>query len=169
MNYHFIIEELAQNNSVFKGLLADVSTKDSLWKQTPEKWSLLEIVCHLHDEEVEDFRTRTKHLLENNKHAFTPINPAIWVKERNYFKEDYSAKLHQFIDERNRSVQWLKSLKNANWDNFITHQHFGEMTAKLFLSNWLAHDYLHIRQILKLKFDLLKFKSEEALIYAGKW
>ncbi len=43
------------------------------------------------------------------------------------------------------------------------------MTAKMFLSNWLAHDYLHIRQITKLKYDYLKQLTNEDLNYAGNW
>jgi hypothetical protein len=43
------------------------------------------------------------------------------------------------------------------------------MTAMLFLSNWLAHDYLHIRQIIKLKFDYLEKMTGEGLSYAGDW
>ncbi len=43
------------------------------------------------------------------------------------------------------------------------------MTAKMFLSNWLAHDYLHLRQILDLKFNYHKLLSGDSLTYAGKW
>ena len=39
----------------------------------------------------------------------------------------------------------------------------------MMLTNWLAHDYLHIRQIIKLKFDFLKDQSDEHLSYAGEW
>jgi len=43
------------------------------------------------------------------------------------------------------------------------------MTASMFFSNWLAHDYLHIRQITRLKYDYLKQLTNEDLSYAGTW
>ncbi len=43
------------------------------------------------------------------------------------------------------------------------------MSAQLFLNNWLAHDLLHIRQILSIKFNYLKENTEEPLNYAGDW
>jgi hypothetical protein len=43
------------------------------------------------------------------------------------------------------------------------------MSARLFLHNWLAHDYLHIRQINRLKFAYLKAHSDISLDYAGAW
>ena len=66
-------------------------------------------------------------------------------------------------------MEWLMNLDNPQWDNYYEHPKFGKMSAKLFFTNWLAHDYLHIRQILKLKFDYLKFISKEDLNYAGNW
>jgi hypothetical protein len=39
----------------------------------------------------------------------------------------------------------------------------------MFLHNWLAHDYLHIRQIIRIKYDYLKKTSGEILLYAGEW
>ena len=33
------------------------------WKQSENKWSMLEIICHLYDEEREDFRSRLAKIL----------------------------------------------------------------------------------------------------------
>jgi hypothetical protein len=77
--------------------------------------------------------------------------------------------LNKFITERGQSINWLKSLENPNWNNAFEHNKLGSLNAKYFLNNWLAHDYLHIRQILKLKFDYLEYQSGENLDYAGKW
>jgi hypothetical protein len=77
--------------------------------------------------------------------------------------------LEKFIKERESSLIWLKSLKNAIWDHSFEHPKLGTMSAKYFLNNWLAHDYLHIRQIIKLKFDYLDDRFKENLNYAGIW
>lgn len=165
----FIIEQLHQNKTVFYNLLKDIKEDMFLWKQTPEKWCLLEIVCHLYDEEREDFKFRTKWVLEQPNETPPQFNPAVWVTERNYIGQDYNTMLNKFIEEREQSIKWLKSLENPKWNNSYIHSKLGKLSAKFFLTNWLAHDYLHIRQITKLKFDYLKHQSGENLDYAGIW
>lgn len=165
----YIVHELSANKSVFESLLSGISNEEYLWRMKPEKWCLLEIVCHLHDEEREDFRARLKHVLMNPELSLPPINPQGWVAERKYIEQDYKHILTLFLQERNESVKWLGSLENSEWDRAHAHPKFGPMNGKLFLSNWLAHDYLHIRQIITLKFHYLKSVTGEELNYAGEW
>ncbi len=169
MNYNIIISELARNKGVFSHLLTGLSKEQYLWKSNPEKWCLLEICCHLYDEEREDFRTRTKYVLETPDKPLPTFDPTKWVVERAYIQQNFDVMLTQFLKERERSVEWLQLLTNPKWDNAYDHPKFGKMTAELFLTNWLAHDYLHMRQILTLKFDYLKQLTRESLTYAGNW
>ncbi len=166
---NFVVEQLQKNKGIFKELFKDEKEDLFLWKQTPEKWCLLEILCHLYDEEREDFRFRTKWVLERPNEIPPPFNPIDWVTERNYIQQNYNLMLDKFLAERDDSIYWLKSLENPKWDNYYTHQKIGDLSAKHFLDNWLAHDYLHIRQITKLKFDYLNHHSGERLDYAGIW
>lgn len=168
-NYDKIIQELSRNKDIFNGLLTGLSKEEYLWKSNPDKWCLLEITCHLYDEEREDFRARTKHVLETPELPLNPIDPTGWVQERKYIQQDLSESLDKFLKEREQSIKWLQSLTNPKWDSTYNHPKFGQMTAKTFLSNWVAHDYLHIRQILNLKFNYLKQLSDETLAYAGDW
>ncbi|WP_271785261.1 DinB family protein [Aquimarina algiphila] len=169
LDYSKIINGLSENSAVFKQLLSGLTEEIHLWKLNPDKWCLLEIICHLHDEEIYDFRARTRHVLEKPTEGLPAIDPLGWVKNRKYIKQNYNDKLAEFLKEREQSVKWLQSLSNPKWDNTYEHAKFGKMTAKMFLSNWLAHDYLHIRQITKLKYDYLKQLTNENLIYGGYW
>ena len=169
MNVNHIISELKKNKKVFSELLNISNTELITWKQNPDKWCLLEIVCHLCDEEREDFRARVQKTLESPGEDPSPIDPVAWVKSREYIKQDYSTKLSEFLKERKASIKYLKSLREPDWDNYFEHPKFGKMTSKLFFTNWLAHDYLHIRQIIKLKFDYLAESTNEKLNYAGDW
>ena len=164
-----IIQELSKNREVFKILLTGLSREEYLWKQNTNKWCLLEIICHLYDEEREDFRARTKSVLETPDKSLVAFDPVGWVKDRNYLEKDYEPILHSFLKERAQSVSWLHTLLSPNWDNVHVHPKLGSITAKQFLDNWLAHDYLHIRQIIKLKYDYLKEVTGETLNYAGDW
>ena len=169
MDHKYITGKLNENQSTFKSLLTVDSAEEYLWKAVPQKWCLLEIVCHLYDEEQFDFRARTKHILENIQTDLPPIDPVGWVKSKNYIEQNYEEMLGKFLDERKKSVEWLNSLTDPNWKNEYKHQTFGIMSAEFFLTNWLAHDYLHFRQITALKYNYLKFISGIEPLYAGEW
>lgn len=169
MKPDFFIHEFSGNRDLFEHLLAGTGPEERLWKQAPEKWCLLEILCHLYDEEREDFRARIQHVFTQPDQPLPPIAPEDWVTERKYTDQDFDLMLKKFLQERDASINWLRSLQDPPWDNAYIHPEFGEMKAKMFLANWLAHDYLHIRQITKLKYDYLKYLSGEDLNYAGNW
>ena len=163
------IAELSRNQAVFKELLQGIPEDKYCWRWHKDKWNLLEIICHLYDEEREDFRARTKSVLENPKALLTPFNPNLWVKDRNYAQKDYNKMLAAFLDERQASIDWLNSLNNPNWENAFIHPKKGPLSAAFFLSNWVVHDYLHIRQILNLEYKYVQEKTGHMLDYAGNW
>jgi len=169
LNYSLIFDSLEANQSIFQNLLLNQSEDAYLYRPHSEHWCLLEIVCHLYDEEKEDFRLRLKTILESPGIAPPPIDPEAWVKERKYIERNYEIMVHKFLDERTRSIEWLRSLNAPQWDNFYQHVTLGKLSAHLFISNWLAHDYLHIRQITRVKYTYLKSISKEDVSYAGKW
>ena len=164
-----IINGLEQNRSVFEALLRPILEDQKTWKPEPNKWSLLEVICHLYDEEREDFKTRVNCLLQSPVVSPPLFDPTVWVTERRYIDQNYEIKLNDLLEERIASVVWLKSLNDANWLNEYEHPKMGIRTPLFYLSNWLAHDYLHIRQIMKLKLDYLQHISGTDLKYAGIW
>ncbi|MBI2966977.1 MAG: DinB family protein [Bacteroidetes bacterium] len=169
INPDFTISNLSCNSDVFRTLFSDVSEQEYLWKPPPNKWCLLEIVCHLYDEEREDFRARVKHVLENPELPMASIDPVNWVTKRKYIERNYSEMIEKFLEERKQSVVWLKSLKEPKWENTYNHTQIGTMTAYSFLNNWLAHDYFHFRQIVRTKYRYLQQVTGDKLIYAGEW
>jgi len=169
MRHSEIIEKLAGNRAVFTGLLKNKSRTEYLWKPKESKWCLLEIVCHLLDEEKEDFRTRVKQTLEKPSTPPPPIDPVNWVIQRKYIEQNYSEMVDRFLDERMKSIDWLQGLKNPDWSSSYRHPELGALTSEHFLTNWLAHDVLHFRQIIKLQYQYLKNSTEIDLIYAGSW
>jgi hypothetical protein len=169
MNLTYLIENLSQNREVFRSLLAGLTPELYRWKPAPDKWCLLEMVCHLRDEEVEDFRTRVRVTLESPDTAPPPIDPVGWVQSRDYIGQDYEAELGAFLAERADSVAWLRGLVDPHWDHAYQHPALGRLSAHLFIHNWLAHDYLHFRQITRLKYQYLAAISGEDLSYAGDW
>ena len=169
MRAPLIINKLATNLHVFQHLFATISKEEILWRPYPKHWCLLEILCHLHDNEHEDFKARVQSILENPNTAFIPIEPALWVIERGYVNQNFDEKLTAFLQKRNDSIEWLNSLVQPSWENTYLHETYGQLTARNLLVNWLAHDNLHIRQITRIKYLYLQVHSGEDLSYAGNW
>lgn len=169
MNHLQIARELDRNKYVFRQLLSVVDQEKYSWKRSAGKWCLLEVICHLYDEEREDFRARVKHVLDTPGLPMPPIDPQGWVSSRRYMEQDYTRMLDMFLAERDRSVTWLVSLSPAPWHNAYEHPKLGTLTAQMLLNNWLAHDYLHIRQITALKYGYLRENAGTSISYAGDW
>jgi hypothetical protein len=164
-----IVNELARHQAVFRHLLASKSADAQRWRPAPAKWSLLDIVCHLYDEERDDFRARVRHVLETPDRPPPEIDPEGWVKSRDYAAQDYETKLAAFLGEREVSIAWLRSLDSPPWDRAWRHPRLGPRSAGMFLASWLAHDYLHMRQIIRYDYHFLKERSGQDLGYAGEW
>ncbi len=169
MNHQFIIDELDRHHSLFKTLLSNPPLELIHWHPNPNHWCLLEVVCHLHDEEREDFRYRVKHVLQQPNEPMPSIDPAGWVESRRYKEQNYQQMLSALLEERKTSVKWLRNLEQPAWKNIYQHPHFGALSAEFFLANWLAHDLLHIRQINRIKYAWLQQQSQQDLTYAGNW
>ena len=164
-----ITEELAKNLSTFQRLFTPIDDAHIDFRQAPEKWNLRDISCHMYDEERLDFRFRIQWLFEKPEQTPPPFNPLDWVVDHDYASQDFEEAKAQFFKEREASIKWLNELKDAPWQNGYDHPKAGRLTAQFFYDNWLAHDYLHIRQLLRLHFDYLDSASEYSLAYAGNW
>ncbi len=170
MNHPHIIAQLDANRNTFAGLLSASDLSEITWRPAEKKWCLLEMACHLYDEEREDFRARLKHTLETPQGELPAIDPEGWVASRKYIEQDFNKKVSNFLSERERSVAWLHALKDPAWKSAHHHPKFGPLSAEMFLANWLAHDYLHIRQIIRLRYHYLQHAAKEVTLrYAGEW
>ncbi|MEL6986701.1 MAG: DinB family protein [Bacteroidota bacterium] len=165
----YVIQNLELNKEIFSKLLVNKSSTEYKWKQEESKWCLLEIVGHLIDEEIYDFRTRLKTVMDTPGIFPPPIYPVEWVKEHDYINQDYNKQVQRFIEERSISLQYLRKLSVPPLENFYPHPSLGNLSGHHFLNNWLAHDYLHIKQITRLNYDFLAAQSSVPISYAGKW
>jgi hypothetical protein len=168
-NLNYSLERLSNNVSAFKGLMLNVSDEQARWKPSPEKWSILEVVNHLYDEERDDFRTRLDLLLHHRERRWPPINPPLWAIERKYNERQLGESVERFLREREESIEWLKGLNEPDWERQYEHPR-GVISAGDLLASWLAHDFLHIRQLTRLHWQYLNhIASPYRTVYAGEW
>jgi hypothetical protein len=169
MKFETLYQELKNSTETIRTLLAGISQEEARVKPTPETWSLLEVTCHLYDEECEDFREHLDFILHRQNETWHTIRPTEWVVERKYNEQNFEEMRGKFFLERKQSLDWLTDLSNANWDIAYTTK-FGIMTAGDMFASWIAHDNLHIRQLVEVRRSRIEaITTPCAIDYAGDW
>ncbi len=169
MNLETHIRQLAVQAEAIRNLTEDMSAQQATWRPVPDAWSALEVINHLADEEAEDFRSHLRTILAGPGTPWTPIDPQGWVAQRSYNQRDLAESLARFLAERRQSLAWLSELTSADWDTAFPRP-WGIITAGDMLAAWVAHDLLHIRQLVELRWHhLVAAVAPRQVRYAGEW
>ena len=138
--------ELARFPALLDAVVAGLTLERWRARPAPDEWAPVEIVCHLRDEEAEDFGARVRVILEAGG-RFAPIDSEGWATARRYHEAEPTAALAAFREHRAAS---LAMLAGATPERFAAS---GESPSGLRLSGldllaaWVAHDGLHLRQL----------------------
>lgn len=169
MEFKALYQELENSTEMIRALLAGVTQEEAQIKPNPESWSILEVVCHLYDEEREDFREHLDFILHRQNEEWHQIDPQAWVTERNYNEQNFEEMQQKFFSERKQSLDWLMEMSNSDWDTLYTSQ-YGSTSAGEMFACWVAHDNLHVRQLVELRRVKLENMTKPFnLEYAGDW
>lgn len=160
-------DALARQAEALASLARGVDAELAHWRPTPERWSMVEVINHLLDEEREDFRARLEFVLLRPDEEPPGIDPPRWAVERRYNERDLAPSLEAFLTERRRSLAWLDELGEPD---LSTPSRFRPVTAGELLASWVAHDLLHVRQLAKLLYDdWARRSAPHGVGYAGTW
>ncbi len=170
MDFEALYGELAHGVEIVRELIFGVSQAEAQIKPTPDSWSILEVICHLYDEEREDFRPRLDIMLHRPNDPFPPNNTVENVTMRRYNERDLAEVFAAFAAERAKSLDWLRSLNNPDWDAVYTTP-YRTMKAGDMFTSWVAHDSLHIRQLNELRWSrIVRLAAPyDDVGYAGDW
>ena len=152
-NAQALLARLARGAEPIRALVADMDDAEARWRMPSGGWSILEVICHLRDEETDDFRQRLRLTLEDPEKPWPPMDPQAWVTERRYQERSLKPELLLFLAERKKSLDWLRGLKAPDWSRKHTHPRLGSMAAGDLLAAWVAHDLLHVRQIARIQYE----------------
>ena len=138
--------ELARLPALLEALVGDVDDATARTRPAPNEWAPIEILCHLRDEETEDFRARFRAVLEGRS-ELPPIDPVGWVESRRYRDADLREVRAAIATARRESLHFLEGIDAGGLDAFIVHRTAGPLSAMDFLAAWAAHDQLHVAQL----------------------
>ena len=137
--------ELARFPTVLDALLKDLDAATWCARPAPAEWAPVEIVCHLRDEEVEDFGARVRVILDGG--SFAPIDPERWATERRYLADDGPRALAAFRGRRVASLGSLVAIAPARLAAAVARARTGQLSGLDLLAAWVAHDRLHLAQL----------------------
>jgi uncharacterized damage-inducible protein DinB len=165
-----IIRQLKANAAAIQSLLQTISDEQAQWKPDAETWSLNKVMEHVYNEERIDFRKHLKEMFHD-----PPLPWEAWHPEEYVTVESFRQSLGGFLEEREASISWFRSLESPDWD-FVSRATFGPDGDELALSagdvlfSWVAHDHLHMRQLNELLYAWNeKQASPYSVQYAGGW
>jgi hypothetical protein len=165
-----LVRSLEQFPTTLRAVVSGLTDEEARRKPASGAWSILEIVTHLADEEVEDFRRRVEMTLREPDETWPGIDPEGWAVERQYNEGQLSESIERFVKERSESVRWLRALDDPPWDRAHEHPKLGVLRAGDLLAAWTAHDMLHLRQIAKRRYEVIEMAAEPfSIAYAGAW
>jgi hypothetical protein len=169
MNLDHFTTQMANNAASIRSLVQGVADEQARWKPDPDSWSILEVINHLYDEEREDFRLRLDCILHQPDRPWPAIDPQGWVSQRRYNDRDLEQSLSNFLCERETSRTWLNGLPAPNWQAAYEAP-FGRITAGDMFAAWVAHDLLHLRQLVELHWAYtVRAVQPYGVRYAGEW
>ena len=169
MEFNTLYQELQNSTEMIRALLLGITQEEAQFKPNPESWSILEVICHLYDLQREDFREHLDFILHRQHEEWHMIDPQSWVTERKYNEQNFAEMNEKFFAERQLSLEWLRELSNSDWETTSSSQ-YGSTSAGEMFACWIAHDNLHIRQLVELRRTRIEnFTKPYNLEYAGDW
>ncbi|GAB4542807.1 MAG: DinB family protein [Anaerolineae bacterium] len=169
MDLDRVVSQMARNAQAIRTFVQGITDHEARWKPDADSWSMLEVINHLANEEREDFRARVDLTLHRPGEAWTGIDPEGWVTERGYNQRDLEQSLARFLSAREESLDWLRGLAQPEWER-EREASFGRIRAGDLLASWVAHDLLHLRQLVELRWAYWVAQAEPYEVgYAGVW
>jgi hypothetical protein len=138
--------DLARLPRILEALLEGVDA--ATWRERPaaDEWSPIEIVCHLRDEETEDFGARVRVVVDRGA-TFAGIDPARWAEQRAYRDTDPTAALADLRERRAATLVFLDGVAPDRLRYAVSHPRLGTLSGLDLLAAWVTHDRLHLTQL----------------------
>jgi hypothetical protein len=169
MDVEHLTGHMAQHTVAIRAVVQGITDPQARTRPDPSSWSMLEVINHLWDEEIEDFKTHLDYTLHRPGERWPEIDPGPWVTQRGYNQRGWAVSLEGFFRERDMSLGWLRGLSSPDWEASYSAP-WGPITAGDLLAAWVAHDILHLRQLVELRWVLIASELKpRSVAYAGEW
>jgi uncharacterized damage-inducible protein DinB len=127
-------------------LIAGLSQHQLRVRPTDQKWSIIEILAHLAEDELAT-AWRYRQMLEHNGGPLSGFDQELWARLGTYTAWDAGEALELFRLLRASNLRLLTSLSPEQWDHSGEHAERGKLSVADLARHMAAHDINHIQQI----------------------
>jgi uncharacterized damage-inducible protein DinB len=145
-----ILDKLQETPKTLMALLRGVPDEVLRRKPAPEKWSMLEIACHLRDVE-RLFLERYAKMANHDRPALRMINQDELAVALKYNQDEPAAAIREFQALRAETIALLSALAHQPWQRIGLHPKRGEFSIATQAGIHVNHDANHLNQIRALR------------------
>ena len=145
-----MIAKLQETPKTLSSLLQGVPDEILRRKPAPEKWSILEIACHLRDVE-QLFVERYAKMANHDRPALRMMNQDEVAVALKYNEDDPAAAIRDFRALRTETISLLSALASQSWQRIGLHPKRGDFTIAGQADVHVKHDANHLNQIRALR------------------
>ncbi len=131
--------------AILKRLVAQIPETCFEEPGTEDRFSILEMICHIADFETVFF-DRIRAAVETDQPHFASVDISERVTEKRYGEQDIDEQLAKFAADRKTTVAYVEALTDTQLAREFT-QSFGRMSVKEFIAVMAGHDMYHIEQL----------------------
>jgi DinB superfamily len=142
------LDLLEATPDILRGLMCELSGEDAQWKPAPDRFSVAEVLAHLSHSEGQCYRLRVDRFMTEDMPEFEPDDAQMYLDL--YRGRDAEAEFARFKEQREASLEYLRSLPAKAGERRALHKEAGEITLAQMLHEWALHDLAHIRQVAEL-------------------
>ena len=144
------LEVMAAHAAALKKAVKGLTPEQLRTRESPRKWSILEVLGHLSDTEVV-YRYRLRMIVAQPGCAIVGYDQDAWAKALRYQEQDAADLLREIEVMRGSTVRWLRTLGEKELDRAGHHDERGEETVRHIMKMVAGHDLLHRSQIDRIK------------------
>ena len=127
-------------------LIGGASVQQLTCRPSPGKWSVVEIVAHLAEDEMAT-SWRYRRMIEHDGGHLYGFDQDLWAQLGKYGTWSASEALELFRLLREANLRMLASLSPEQWEHSGEHAERGRLTVADLVRHMAAHDINHVKQI----------------------
>ena len=131
------------------GLIAGIAPAMLKQPPAPGKWSALQIIAHLAEDELAS-SWRYRQMLEHDGPELTAFDQELWARLGDYSSWEPTDALAMFRLLRHANLRMFARLTPQQWQRHGTHTERGKVTMLELCRHMAAHDVNHIEQIKRI-------------------
>jgi len=131
---------------LLSAVLRQLPKKMWLYKPSPDRWSIHEIIVHLADSEASSY-VCCRHLIAEPGMAVPEFDPEKWAGTLGYFHQSTREALEIIRRLRRMTYNLIATLPESIWVHTLQHPREGEISLEKWIERQERHVPAHIDQI----------------------